>query len=334
MKYLHLASTVLLAVSVSSAALADPSSKPPGHEAESIKIPYTSYTSARSLAMFPPTSQKHLREAQRLEKEGKMQEALDEYQTAYDYQPLSDVQAELGFAQARMGLFLPAARNLGEVLMFAHVQDRTVHTDEEVRAAFRAVKARVGTIFPRVNIPGARITVDGEQVRDWPYSEVIYVEPGKHHIKAIADDYYFYETSVEVKAGEEKTLSIAMQRRIQSHYVAFPATPMNVSIHANISTASKADPPTWPKGLMVASGIGMGFGVGAAGIGFGLASKGDASANTWYAVGAVGCGLVGLSLTGLIIGLANRPEPPPPNVIITPQFAKGAGGVQFTGTLP
>ncbi|MDI3290204.1 hypothetical protein [Polyangium sp. 15x6] len=333
MKHLHLASIVLFAVSVSSGALA---ADPPAPAPEPIKIPYTSYTSARSLAMFPPTSQKHLREAQRLEKEGKMQEALDAYQTAYDYQPLSDVQAELGFAQARMGLFLPAARNLGEVLMFSHVRDRTVHTDEEVRAVFMAVKARVGAILPRVNIPGARITVDGEQVRDWPSSEIIYVEPGKHHVKAIADDYYFYETSVEVKAGEEKTLSIAMQRRIQSHYVAFPATPMNISIHANISKASTDDPPTWPKNLMIVSGIGMGIGAGALALGLVLRSDESQlqSSGLWTGVAAGGGVLAGLSLTGLIIGLANRPEPPPPNVIITPQFAKGAGGVQVTGTLP
>ncbi|MDI3281761.1 PEGA domain-containing protein [Polyangium sp. 15x6] len=286
--------------------------------------------------MFPPTSQKHLREAQRLEKEGKMQEALDEYQTAYDYQPLSDVQAELGFAQARMGLFLPAARNLGEVLMFSHVQDRTVHTDEEVRAVFMAVKARVGAILPRVNIPGARITVDGEQVRDWPSSEVIYVEPGKHHVKAIADDYYFYETSVEVQAGEEKTLSIAMQRRIQSHYVAFPATPMNISIHANISKASKDDQPTWPRNLMIASGVTMGLGVGglATGLVFVNNAESKSSAATWTGVAAAGGMLLGLGVIGMSVGIASRPEPPPPNVIITPQFAKGAGGVQVTGALP
>ncbi|MDI1435687.1 hypothetical protein [Polyangium sorediatum] len=335
MKYRHLASTVLLVVSVSSSARAEePSPEPP--KPEFIHIPPSSYASARAHELFYPTVMRLLREAQALEKEGKAQAALDKYQDAYDRQRLSDVQTELAFAQARMGLYLPAARNLAEVLALGYAKDRTVHTDEEIHAVHKAVKARLGTILPRVNIPGVRLTVDGEQVTDWPFAEEFYVEPGKHTIKAIANGYYFNETTVELKAGEQKVLNIAMQQRIQSHYVAFPAAPMNVSIHANISTATTNDPPTWPRNLMIASGVGMGLGV--VGLGTGLVfvnnaeSKSDAA--TWTGVAATGALLLGLGVTGLIIGLASRPEPPPPSFVITPQFAKGAGGVQFTGTIP
>jgi len=335
MKYLHLASTVLFAISFTSSALGEePSPEPP--KPEPLEIPYTSYATNRAQQLIFPPALRLLREAQALEKEGQVQAALEKYKDAYDRQPLSDVQTELAFAQARMGLYLPAARNLAEVLALGYVKGRTVHTDEEVHAVRNAMKARIGTIVPRVNIPGVRLTVDGEQVTDWPFSEEFYVEPGTHTVKAIADGYYFNETTIELKAGEQKVLNIAMQQRIQSHYVAFPAAPMNISIHANISKVPTNDPPTWPRNLMIASGVSMGLGV--VGLGMGLVfvnnaeSKSDAA--TWTGVAATGVLLLGLGVAGMAIGIASRPEPSPPNVIITPQFAKGAGGVQVTGTIP
>ncbi|TKD09491.1 hypothetical protein [Polyangium fumosum] len=335
MKHRHLASTVLLVVSMSSSARAEePSPEPP--KPEFIHIPPSSYASARAHELFYPAVMRLLREAQALEKEGKAQAALDKYQDAYDRQRLSDVQTELAFAQARMGLYLPAARNLAEVLALGYAKDRTVHTDEEIHAVHKAVKARLGTILPRVNIPGVRLTVDGEQVTDWPFAEEFYVEPGKHTIKAIADGYYFNETTVELKAGEQKVLNIAMQQRIQSHYVAFPAAPINIRIHANLSSGSKDAQPTWPRNLMIASGVGMGLGVVGlvTGLIMNVNAPDDGTVTTGKGLAYAGGGLVGLSLTGLIIGLASRPDPAPPNVIITPQIAKDGGGVQFTGAIP
>ncbi|MDC0747738.1 hypothetical protein [Polyangium mundeleinium] len=351
MKYLLLASTVLLAVSVSSAALADEPddpgaatkiySAPPPTEPikvpEVMKIPYTDFNTDRALmTLYHAATRKRLLEAQALEKAGKTQEALETYQDAYAHQGLPDTQLELGFAQARAGMMLPCARNIQAVIAFWTLRDYALHPVEEVRSVLAYCAKRVGTIALRVNIPGARITVDGELVMDWPYHDEFYVEPGGHEIKANASGYWMNETHVDIKAGERKELRIAMQQRIHSQYVAFPAAPMNVSIHANISRTSKDDPPTWPKGLMVASGVGMGLGV--AGLATGLVfvnnAESKSSAATWTGVAAAGGMLLGLGVTGLIIGMANRPEPPPPNVIITPQFAKGEGGVQLSGTMP
>ncbi|MDC0741095.1 hypothetical protein [Polyangium mundeleinium] len=343
MKHLLLASPLLLAVSVSSSvSLAEegvgvsaPASTEPTEVPENLKIPYTVYTTDRAImTLFHASTRKLLLEAQALEKAGKVAAALEKYQDAYAHNSLPDTQLELGLAQARAGLFLPCARNIQDVIAFWALRDYKLHPVEEVRTVLAYCAKRVGTIALRINIAGVRITVDGELVMDWPYHDEIYVEPGSHEIKANASGYWMNETHVDIKAGERKELRIAMQQRIHAQYVQFPTPPLHFNINANLSSGAKGDPPTWPKGLMVVSGVGMGLGVGAAGIGFGLASKGDASANTWYAVGAVGCGLVGLSLTGLIIGMANRPEPPPPNVIITPQIAKDGGGVQFTATTP
>ncbi|MDI3291792.1 PEGA domain-containing protein [Polyangium sp. 15x6] len=335
MKYLSLASTVLFAVSVvSSSALAAPT--PDASPVEPMKIPYASYTSHRAVLAFSQRQREILIEAQALEKAGKIQEALDRYKDAFDILPYSDATLELAFAQARAGLFLAAARNIQDVMTtFAGLDSYKLYSLAEVREVFAYVKKYIGTINIRLNIPGARVTVDGEVVKDWPYHEEIYVEAGKHSVKAIADGYYTNQTDIEIEAGERKAVQIAMQQRIQGHYLAFPATPIKTSIHADISRATNNDQPTWPKGLMIASGVGMWLGVAALAVGLVQVNNAESksAAATWTGVATVGGILGGLSLTGLIIGLVNRPEPPPPNVIITPQFAKGAGGVQVTGTL-
>ncbi|MDI1483517.1 hypothetical protein [Polyangium sp. y55x31] len=346
MKHLLLASTVLLAVSASSLALADdpsramaeplvaPSPARPVKVPENLVIPYTNYNTDRALvSLFHSATRKRLQEAQALEKAGKTQEALEKYQDAHAHHGLPDTQLELGFAQARAGLFLPCARSIQAVVAFWALRDYALHSLEEVRAVQAYCARHVGTIALRINIPGVRINVDGELVMDWPYNDEIYVEPGKHFIKAIADGYYHNQTDFEIEAGERKTLNIAMQHRIQSQYVAFPAAPLNISINASLSTTTKVDPPTWPKSLMIASGVGMAVGLGALVTGLVFVNNADSKseASTWTGVAAVGGIVSAMSLGGFLIGFASRPEPPPPNVIITPQFAKDGGGVHFTG---
>jgi hypothetical protein len=84
----------------------------------------------------------------------------------------------------------------------------------------------------------------------------------------------------------------------------------------------------------------MGVGVGALAMGIVLANNADnkQSATTWTGVAASGGALSGLSLTGLIIGLAaiaSRPTPQPV-INIQPTLTQDAklagGGVAVSGT--
>jgi hypothetical protein len=304
----------------------------------SFSIPYTAYASDRSRAMFQPETVKLLREAQALEKSGQAQEAIDKYQDAYDLQPLGDVETELAFAQARAGLWLPAARHLQEVLRNRSVRERTVHTTEEVRGVFLAVKAHVGTIILHVNVPDVRITVDGEDVREWPFHEEFYVEPGEHAIKGIKTGYWLNETKVDLKAGEQKELSIAMQARVHSQHIGY-WMPISVNMNMNMQPGGSymEKPPAWPTNLMIASGVGVALGTGAVVVGLIQYNnaKTEAAETGWTTVATVG-GLVGaLSLGGLIIGaatIASRPAPPP--LVFQPAIARDgkSGGLEVSGT--
>jgi hypothetical protein len=163
------------------------------------------------------------------------------------------------------------------------------------------------------------------------------VEPGKHFIKAIKSGYWLNQTDVELAAGEQKDLSIAMQERVHSQHIAY-ATPVNVQMKLQGGISQEAA-PMWPRNLMIASGVGMAVGVGALATGLIISDKATgAKAETSQGVAIAGGLVSALSLGGLIIGLASIASRPAPQPVINiqptlTQDAKGAGGgVAVSGT--
>ncbi|MDI3283858.1 hypothetical protein [Polyangium sp. 15x6] len=296
------------------------------------KIPYLSYTSGRALSTWYPDTLALLREAQTLEKEGKTNEALEKYRDAWRLEPYGNTYVELGLADARAGNMLPCARNLQTALQGWTRQLDFVRPVELVREVFSHCKKSVGAIAIKINVPDVRVTIDGEDVREWPYFSEIYVEPGKHTVKAKKDSYWMNQTYVEVGPGERKPLSIAMQTKYDTHFVGF-SRPVNFSVNANLATGGKNEEPTWPTKLMIASGVGIGLGVGAVVTGLVMVNNAESksAAATWTGIAAAGGILTGISLTGLIIGVASRPREP--SVIIQPSVSNDGAGVQLTGTL-
>ncbi|MDI3290687.1 hypothetical protein [Polyangium sp. 15x6] len=334
MKHLLLASTVLLAISVSSSALAEPTSD--ASPTDPPKIPYATLTSGRALSTWFPETLTLLREAQALEKEGKTSEALDKYRDAWEIEPYTNTYAELGLAEARAGNLLACARNLQVALQAWTPHYPMVRPVELLREVLTYCKKDLGQIVIRINVPDVRVTIDGEDVREWPYFSEIYVEPGKHHIKAAKLGYWMNQTTVEVGSRERKPLSIAMQPKYETHFIGF-SRPVNFSVNANLSTTGTKDgSPTWPTKLIIGSVIGIGLGVGGLVTGLVQASyaKSDEAAKPWIGVATASGVLLGLGVIGMGIGIASRPSPPAPNVIIQPSVSNDGAGVQLTGTIP
>jgi hypothetical protein len=307
------------------------------------EIPYANYDSLRGRRWLTyDTSLPILQEAQRLEKEGLRKQALDMYQDAYKETPFWRVQVDLAYAQARAGQYLSAARNLQDAILFTD-DAHPLHTREEIHAVYHFVQKHVGAIHLSVNVPDVRITVDSEWVRDWPYHGVIFVTPDdKHEIKAVKTGYWVQRAYVNVKAGEVKDLKIAMQERVLSQLVAFER-PMHVSLNRYAAVDPEAQTgKTWPRNLMIASGVAMGLGVGglAGGLVLVNSAKEDSARTVATGVAFTGGMLLGLGVTGLVIGIASRPDPAPPMVQITPQVVRNqhgnttGAGVTVSGTLP
>ncbi|WP_170319941.1 hypothetical protein, partial [Polyangium spumosum] len=158
----------------------------------------------------------------------------------------------------------------------------------------------------------------------------VFVEPGNHAIKAMKGGYWLNQTFVKIGPGERQPLSIAMQLRYESHHVAF-GRPVSLNINANLGERSE---PTWPRNLMIASGVGIGLGLGGliTGLIMNVNAPDDGTVTTGKGLAYAG-GIVGaLSVTGLIIGIASRPTPP--NVIIQPQVSNDGGGIGVSGVIP
>lgn len=335
MNHLRLANAVLLAVLVVGLPARADEPPAPAPTAERPIIPYTSYTSHRSKEMFFLRSREILMKAQALEKEGRTEEALEAYDNALHQQPLIDVQVEVALAQARAGNYLPAARRLQEVLATGHASGLTVHTSEELWTYLNAIKPFIGTIAIRVNVPDTRITLDGEEVAEWPYLNEFYVEPGKHHIKATKLGFWMNQTAVEVGKGERKDLSIAMQERVHSQIIGFER-PVNFNLNTSTTNGSESN-PSWPAKVMIGSAFGIGLGTGALVVGLvqGNNAKDESAVTAWTGVASAGGILLGLGLVGMgigVAGIASRPTPTP-KVYITPQIAKDGGGVQLAGSI-
>ncbi len=306
------------------------------------EVPFTNYDTVNCRNVLSPPTRALLIQAQSLEKAGKIDDALEKYREAFHLSPALDAEAELAFALARAGSFLPAARHLQEVLWMTRGLASGAVPNETKEKVYAEVRSRLGVIVPKVAIYGTRITVDGERVQEWPMSEEFFVEPGKHIIKAMAEDYYVNHNEVSIEAGEVKVLRIPMQRRIfsQTYEVTRPVAP----VHVNVSMAgyssggsapvssSEPERPTWPRNLMIAGSVAMGVGV--VGIGAGLVMRDGNTSDAWKAVVGGGIGILGLGVTGLGIGLASRPDPEPPRVYITPSVAKEGTGLQLAVTTP
>jgi hypothetical protein len=335
MKHLYLASMVLLAASLSSsAALAAPTTD--ASSAEPPKIPYASLGSDRARSVWWPETLAILKQAQALEKEGKALEALEKYRDAWRIEPYNNTYIELGLAEARLGSLLACARNLQRAIQGWNVQATWVRPIELVREVFTYCKKDLGSIGVKINVPDVRVTIDGEDIEEWPYTSEIFIKPGKHTVKAMKDSYWVNQTDVEVKPGERKPLSIAMQPKYETHFVGFSRP---VAFNVSTTARNENDPnPTWPGKVMIASAFGIGLGTGALAMGLVQANNAEskAAATAWTGVASGGGVLLGLGLVGMGVGLAgiaSRPTPTP-TIYVTPQVAKDGAGVQLAGTIP
>ncbi len=300
----------------------------PDVRAESKPDPYASYRAEFEVAHVAAKARELFKLARAAEKAGRMDDAIEHYQHAYEVHNTADVQVELGLALVRAGRYVEAARNLALVLALGAIELRPA---DDVRDALKEAKKHIGTLAIYVNERDVVLNVDGDHVAHWPFYKEVYVAPGEHNVKVTKYGFWMSQQNVTVGEGQEKEMLIALQQRVSSRFIGFE-TPVNVNM--NMQPGKAAEHPTWPTKLMIVSGVGVGLGTGALAMGLVLASKAkdDQSATTWTGVAAGGGALLGLSLTGLIIGaagIASRPDPPP--VMITPTVGRENRGVEVTG---
>ncbi len=123
-------------------------------------------------------------------------------------------------------------------------------------AAISSLYPQVGRIVVDVDQPGAEVFLDGQRVGTAPLDPLAEIDPGTHSVRVEAEGYSVFEQTVEVVAGEDAQVAVAM----------IPA-----------SSGAPLPPPTpvWRRWwfwtaigvVVVGAGLGVGLGVGLSGEG-------------------------------------------------------------------
>ncbi len=129
---------------------------------------------------------------------------------AWALQPTGDVALALGQAEIELKLY----RDCAEHLDYAIRNFSAVGSEKVLQAAKLALadtKTHIGQVIIMTNRDGADILVDGHVVGKSPRQSVVYVQPGRHEIRAQQDDSTGSEM-FEVATGEAIEVSIQLRQ--------------------------------------------------------------------------------------------------------------------------
>ena len=169
----------------------------------------------------PATSAAELvRDGDRARRAGRCAEAVTAYQAALAAQhaaALSPDQraaivGELGVCEVMLGKFRDAAEHLQEALEQQHGREQQRRFEEAQKKAER----EVGMVFISVDPPDAEVLVDGRAVGTSQPSYLVFVEPGRHAVRARLKGYADAVTSVPVNKGEWPSVWLQLPKAIES----------------------------------------------------------------------------------------------------------------------
>jgi hypothetical protein len=186
---------------------------------------------------------------------GKLTEALVAFREAYEAEGTPQQAANLGTIELLLGDHRAAAKYLQLSLIGLESGPRDDKIDRaiaEVRRSFEQATRAVGAIEVHVNVPSAVVELDRSKI-DLSTSSVIFVEPGRHVLSAVA--------AAHSPAREELKLVAGERRRVELTLVA--TEPVLVASQAPIEASRPVRPlpASRPLGPAVAAGAGSIVGV-------------------------------------------------------------------------
>ncbi|MGE0786484.1 MAG: PEGA domain-containing protein [Sandaracinaceae bacterium] len=153
-------------------------------------------------------AQRHFEQALSLFDEGHLDRALVEFEAAYRAVPDPRLLYNIGNVYAALDRSVEAVDAYERYL--AAVNDVDEARREEVDAALRRHRARVGRVTFEVNVEGATIVVDGVDVGSAPLSEPVRVVVGEHDFSARATGYDEPRVRVAVAGGADVTVPLTL----------------------------------------------------------------------------------------------------------------------------
>jgi hypothetical protein len=166
----------------------------------------------------PPLTPEQEAEVKRLFDEGKQaagvqqwQKARDRFGAAYAIKQHWLIAALLGTAEVKTQRFRDAAEHLTFCLDNAPSDKLTGEERRELQGDFDRAAARVGTLRIHVDPPGAKVLVNGVEVRS-PLPSVVFVDPGAVTVEARMEGFASDTKSVKAVAGKEEQVVLGVKK--------------------------------------------------------------------------------------------------------------------------
>ena len=120
------------------------------------------------------------------------------------------IASNLGACEMKLGRFRDAAEHLA---FFLREQPPTANQDDRKRtqALFDEARKKVGAVVLTVSVPGAIVSVDGQEIGAAPFAVEVYVDPGARTFVASHGSYKDARQVVEAKAGGTQSVTLALE---------------------------------------------------------------------------------------------------------------------------
>jgi hypothetical protein len=153
-------------------------------------------------------AREHFHKGLELTEAGRLEEALAEFQKAYDLSPSYRILYNIGQVSRHIG---DAARSLRAFERY--LADGAGEIEEarraEVEGEIAALRPLVGKVRVQIDTAGAAVLLDGMKLGEAPLPEPLYVRPGKHRLQAELGKRIAVET-IEVAGGQAIDVALAL----------------------------------------------------------------------------------------------------------------------------
>jgi hypothetical protein len=200
----------ILAVAALTAALAAAAAPPPAHAGGDAKL------EARALM---ESGVSHFRN-------GRFADALELFRSAYERYPSTKLLLNIGTTLKQLGRFREAAATYERYLVAA---DADPKRRDEVLGLLAEIDRALGRVHLISAAPDATVTIDGEAVDP---TARIRVEPGDHVLRASRPGFVPLELTVSLRAGEQKSVNLALAVQPSSDVPDTAGRPTRVTVRS------------------------------------------------------------------------------------------------------
>jgi hypothetical protein len=191
-------------------------------------------------------------------------EAESKFLAAWALNPTYDVASNLGYVEQQLGKYPEAAERLAFALKTWPLAGSRVPHDLAAKR-FEELRALVATLTIKVNVPGAKVLVDGKEIGTSPLDGEAFAAPGARTVEAKLAGYDDAKQVVEAPKGGALVVALAL---------AAPAPPPPIPAVTPAATAAPTvtPPPRKPppveengpnKAVLATGAVATGLGLGA-----------------------------------------------------------------------